>query len=322
MDSLVTLAICIAIGLFFEPGWRLMPGARHHMTHEHGEEHEEHAQPPADAQHGEHGEGGSATGVDPQSRSAGSWLGQAVAWVTNGQVGHALGRGGAGVGGLLASWGVWLRSPTGVEVAIPYALLFFTGFLWWQFADSLKVKVPSTPPVSPLAPKLALDEQEEPEDPNVPLAAMVFFFGVGLGLAVARAVYRWSIADLPQPPEPVTFPKVIGAMDAKKAPSVQPRTTEMHKTGTLHKAVVKNKGSSMKRSSSEEAMSTEDLEKADGQSKSKEKIPEEHAIWTPQNSWAAPSHAASGEQSWTPQTSWGDATQAAAKAAADAVHAG
>jgi len=225
MNSLAMLAIAAAFGLFFEPGWRLHPGARakmhaehgHGHGHEHGHEHAGHAEH-AENEEGVHGEEeehapppAPAPGRPQEEGQPGlpQWL--------------------VGAGAAIASWGAWLHTSTGIEVMIPYVLLGVTVYSWWRFEHLLTSRVPTVPPISPLAPKLELNDADGPEAPPLmPIALTVFFFGIGLGLAVARRIYSWGNPEPPLSPQQPAPAKVSGAVEAKRAP---PPRQEMHKTG-------------------------------------------------------------------------------------------
>lgn len=247
MGSLGAVAVLLAVGLLLEPGRRLLPDAG-------GPDRGERGEPPAGWRRPRPGQavrglgrrlsgGGPAAGAEPTGADAGGWLGR--------EAGAALARGGVALGSILASWGAWLRGPAGDAVVAAYALLCLA---------VLALEV------SPVASNLVPKERGAAEAPRMPAAAVQLFFGVVLGLAVARAAYCWSVAGLPQRLEP--------AREADKAAGAQ---------GT---------SSSTRRPSSAELTSAQDLEKADRRRGAKEASPQEFAVWTPQNSWTAPSPTA------------------------------
>mmetsp|Transcript_116007 Transcript_116007/g.323104 ORF Transcript_116007/g.323104 Transcript_116007/m.323104 type:complete len:222 (+) Transcript_116007:180-845(+) len=83
--------------------------------------------------------------------------------------------------------------------------------------------------------------------------------------------------------------------DERPAPGASPRLAPAALTkkiiGAMEVTEEKGRGPSVKRSRSWEPVGVQDLERVNGRSKLKEKIPEEYAIWTPRH-WTAQAEAA------------------------------
>mmetsp|Transcript_58034 Transcript_58034/g.172618 ORF Transcript_58034/g.172618 Transcript_58034/m.172618 type:complete len:333 (+) Transcript_58034:69-1067(+) len=332
MDSLITLAIVMAIGLFFEPGWRLHPGARSAIAEERERHHHEHRE----EQHEDAGPNAQGEKPDGDAEPPVGLLGRGrTAFESfNEKVGSVVSASTTPIGAIAASGLVWLRSPVGLGATAPAALLAAWA-VWWMLDQSLRG--PPTPfprPVSPLAPKLGLDESRELEEPadTWPVTATVFVVGVGLGLVFSSALVRRANSDGQSAPVvvPVASSKAQGAIEVKRTPA-QLRPAETAKT-VLPKAGAKPKVASAKaeerraqRDRHAVADEAEDVEKGEKGVRRK-KIPEEYSVWTPQTSWTAPNGQGSEGEKWTPQVSWGEApfvdAAAAAKAAEDAAEAG
>mmetsp|Transcript_40410 Transcript_40410/g.126083 ORF Transcript_40410/g.126083 Transcript_40410/m.126083 type:complete len:335 (+) Transcript_40410:62-1066(+) len=325
MDSLITLAIVMAIGLFFEPGWRLHPGARsaiaeererHH--HEHREEQHEDAGPNAQGEKPD-GDAEPPVGLLGRGRTAFESFNEKVGSVVSASTTH--------IGTLAASGVVWLRSPVGIGATTPYVLLAAWA-VWWMLDQNLKdPPTPTSRPVSPLAPELGLAESRELEGPmnTWPGTATILAFGAGLGLAASTALIRRARAGGQSAPvlAPTAGSKARSALEVKCA------TAELGPTGlakaALPKASVEPKAASAKagewraprgrRAAADEAG---DVEK--GKKGGRRRIPEEYSLWTPRTSWTTPSRQGSEGEKLTPQVSWGETSfdDAAAAAAARA----
>lgn len=268
MDSLVTLAIILSIGLFIEPGWRLHPEARskiaYEREHHHHEEHKEDSGPAAAAEE----EPQEANG--PPGGFAGHGLGRLAFENLNERVGAAAIAGKAQFGALAAPALALLRGPMGITATAPSVLLAVGAALWVLDRAFREPQLPITPPTSPLAPKLGLDEARDFGEPvSVWPTSTIFLVGLAIGLGASMVLA--GRAAKPEK-EPTPAPAQLRPPETKATKWVPARAEELEK----------------------------------GEKGKRSRKPEEYTLWTPQTSWtAASSQVAEGDERAS-RVSWGE----------------